>query len=57
MLKDHEFKDKDIEDVIIDLTVNVELGLKQDTEAVLIYKEDAIALAKHFGITCADLVQ
>lgn len=54
MLKEYRFQDKDVQGVTMDehnhLAGNVELLLKENVEAILIYKDDVIELAKHFGI-------
>jgi len=54
VFKDYKFKDPDIEGVTFgkhNLNAgNVELLINTDCEAVLVYKDDVIAMAKHFGI-------
>lgn len=50
-IEGHEFSDSDIDVVLVSQPGGtVELGLKEDVDAVLIRRSDAIALAKHFCI-------
>ena len=50
----HKFWDEDLCDVFRLNPKFIEIFLKPDTEAIILTKQDIIALAKEFGLTVED---
>ena len=56
MLKNHKFKDQDIEGVTIDDDETIELLIDKGVEAIILSKDDALAMARHFGLFDSDVL-
>ena len=54
-IEQHGFSDTDIERGIVTGSGNVELLIKRDTESVILYIDDVIAIARQMGITSRHL--
>ena len=58
MLKNHSWKDQDIEGVNINIgdSENIELLIVEGVSEVVLSKDDALAIARHFGLFNSDVL-
>lgn len=54
-IEDYDFKDIMVKGVNHANKAGVNIGLRCEASSVIIYKNDAIALAKHFKLTAEDI--